>query len=60
VLAARGGAGGYQWYVAGEPVASEATSGKAVWRPAAPGFYDVVVVDRDGRSARAKVRVAAG
>ncbi|NWG71489.1 MAG: penicillin-binding protein 1C, partial [Parvularculaceae bacterium] len=59
VLAARGGAGDYIWYVGGEPVATEATSGKAVWRPQAPGFYDVVVVDRDGRSARAKVRVAA-
>ncbi|MEQ1932227.1 MAG: penicillin-binding protein 1C, partial [Parvularculaceae bacterium] len=58
VLAARGGAGGYAWYVGGGAVAMEATSGKAVWRPAASGFYDIVVVDSDGRSARAKVRVA--
>jgi penicillin-binding protein 1C len=59
-LAARGGAGGYAWYVGGEAVSVEETSGKSVWRPPAPGFYDIVVVDREGRSARAQVRVAAG
>lgn len=59
-LAARGGAGGYRWYVDGEPVAPDEAGGRAVWRPAAPGFYDIEVVDAAGRSARAKVRVAAG
>ncbi|MEE2691787.1 MAG: penicillin-binding protein 1C [Pseudomonadota bacterium] len=59
-LAARGGAGGYRWYVGGAPAPVEPGSGRAVWRPEAPGFYDVVVVDAEGRSAQAKVRVAMG
>lgn len=58
-LAARGGAEGYRWYVNGEPLRREETSGRAVWRPGAVGFYDVTVVDGAGRAARAKVRVRA-
>ncbi len=58
-LAARGGAAGYRWYVNGERLAREETSGRAVWRPAGPGFYDVTVVDRKGRMAKSKVRVIA-
>lgn len=59
-LAARGGAGGYRWYVAGEEAPADSIGGRAIWRPEAPGFYDIVVVDAEGRSARAKVRVATG
>ncbi|MEQ8936541.1 MAG: penicillin-binding transpeptidase domain-containing protein, partial [Amphiplicatus sp.] len=59
-LAARGGAGEYRWYVSGEPALLETAGGRAIWRPDAPGFYDITVVDADGRSARAKVRVAMG
>lgn len=59
VFAASGGAGDYAWYVDGDPVTDEAGDGRPVWRPAAPGFYDIAVVDRRGRSASAKVRVAA-
>ncbi len=59
VLSAAGGAGRYAWYVDGEPVSDAAADGRPVWRPAAPGFYDISVVDAEGRSARAKVRVAA-
>jgi penicillin-binding protein 1C len=59
VLAAAGGAGGYAWYVDGEPVNDAASDGRPVWRPQAPGFYDIAVVDGKGMSARAKVRVAA-
>lgn len=58
VFAASGGAGGYAWYVDGARIADDAGDGRPVWRPAAPGFYDVAVVDRKGRSAAAKVRVA--
>jgi len=54
-LAARGGAGDYRWYADGAPVETEA--GRAVWTPAAPGFYDITVVDGAGRSSVAKVRV---
>lgn len=59
VFAASGGAGGYAWYVDGAPVSDAAGDGRPVWRPAAAGFYDIAVVDRKGRSAAAKVRVAA-
>ncbi len=59
-LAARGGAHEHRWYVNGEPVSREATSGRHLWRPDEAGFYDIVVVDGAGRSARAKVRVVAG
>lgn len=59
VFAASGGAGGYAWYVDGERVTGDAGDGRPVWRPAAPGFYDIAVVDGKGRSASAKVRVAA-
>mgnify|MGYP001177781358 CR=1 FL=1 len=59
VLAARGGAGDYRWYVDGEEIGDAGDHERAVWRPAAKGFYDVAVVDARGKSAVAKVRVAA-
>ncbi len=40
-----------------ERVESEPTSGRAIWRPAAPGFYDVTVVDADGERAQVRVRI---
>lgn len=58
-LAARGGSGDYRWYVAGEEIRQDA-SGRAFWRPAGPGFYEIRVVDAAGRTARSKIRVAAG
>jgi len=58
VLAAKGGAGGYAWYVDGAAVKDEFGDGRPAWRPSAPGFYDIAVVDSNGRSATAKVRVA--
>ena len=54
-LAARGGAGDLSWYVDGAAVAE--VDARTLWRPGAPGFYNVIVVDREGRSASAKVRV---
>jgi penicillin-binding protein 1C len=56
-LSARGGRAPLTWYAAGEPVESEPTSGRAIWRPAAPGFYDVTVVDADGQRAHVRVRI---
>lgn len=58
-LAARGGAGGYRWYVAGEEIVKD-SSGRAFWRPPGPGFYEIRVVDADGRAARSKIRVGPG
>jgi penicillin-binding protein 1C len=56
-LSARGGRAPLVWYAEGARVQNEATSGRAIWRPAAPGFYDVTVVDADGQSARVRVRI---
>jgi penicillin-binding protein 1C len=58
VLAA--GGEGLSWYVAGEPVATDPVSGRAVWRPKGPGFYRLTVVDAEGRRASAKVRIKGG
>lgn len=58
-LSARGGRGPLSWYAEGERVESEPTSGRAIWRPRAPGFYDVMVVDAEGQRARTRVRIRA-
>jgi penicillin-binding protein 1C len=47
------------WYVAGQRLAAEPVSGKVIWKPAAPGFYRLRVVDDQGRSASARVRIKA-
>lgn len=49
-LAARG-KGPLRWYVNGAPVA------EALWMPESEGFYDLSVVDGEGRVARSHVRV---
>lgn len=54
VLAARGE--GLRWYVEGRPLQT-GPDGGAVWKPDAPGFYRLEVMDVEGRRARAKVRV---
>ena len=59
VFAASGGEGDYRWYVDGEEVRADRAAGRTIWRPSEIGFYDVAVVDGEGRSASAKVRVAA-
>ncbi|MEJ0060248.1 MAG: penicillin-binding protein 1C [Terricaulis sp.] len=56
-LSARGGRAPLAWYAEGARVATEGTSGRAIWRPSAPGFHDVTVVDADGRSAHVRVRI---
>ena len=55
VLAA--GGEGLTWYVGGQPLPVDPVSGRTLWRPAAPGFYELTVVDSQGREARAKVRI---
>ena len=55
VLAA--GGEGLSWYVEGRPIFADPVSGRTVWRPAAAGFYALMVVDSQGREARAKVRI---
>jgi penicillin-binding protein 1C len=56
-LSARGGRAPLTWYAEGHRVLNETTSGRAIWRPSAPGFYDVMVVDADGASRSVRVRI---
>jgi penicillin-binding protein 1C len=56
-LSARGGRPPLTWYAEGERVGSEATSGRAIWRPSAPGFYNVSVVDAAGQRDHVRVRI---
>lgn len=57
VFAARGGERDYRWYVDGEQVTPDEYGGQTVWRPGKPGFHQVVVVDKAGRSAKSQIRV---
>jgi penicillin-binding protein 1C len=59
-LAAQGGRAPLTWYVEGTPLPTEPTSGRVIWRPDQAGFYEVAVVDADGRRAQSRVRVRAG
>lgn len=58
VLAA--GGENLSWYVDGRPVPLEPVSNRPIWRPAAPGFYAVTVIDAQGREAKARVRIKGG
>jgi penicillin-binding protein 1C len=55
ILAAEGH-GKLTWYADGQPLGRN-VAGESVWRPAAPGFYTLAVVDRDGRTSKARVRI---
>lgn len=56
-LSARG-SGPLRWFAGGEPVPLDA-GGQSLWQPDTPGFYELTVVDGEGRSARTRVRVRA-
>jgi len=56
-LSARGGRGPLTWYAEGARVESEPSSGRAIWRPRAPGFYTVTVVDAAGERVSTRVRI---
>jgi penicillin-binding protein 1C len=45
------------WYAEGQPLDRDPVSGQVIWRPAAPGFYRLKVIDGEGREAVARVRV---
>ena len=57
VLRAMGGRRPLTFLVDGLPVQGAAARREAGWEPAGPGFYMVTVLDADGLSARAAVRV---
>ncbi|GGD06795.1 penicillin-binding protein 1C [Aquisalinus flavus] len=56
-LAARGGQGGYRWYVDGFPVMRDEIGNRPVWKPSGPGFYEITVVDAAGRAATSSISV---
>lgn len=56
-LSAAGGQGRLVWYAEGQPVQTEPTSGRALWRPSAPGFHTISVVDATGARASVQVRI---
>lgn len=58
VLAASGE--NLHWFVEGAPVAIDPVTGRSVWKPASPGFYELTVVDDEGRAASAVVRINSG
>jgi penicillin-binding protein 1C len=58
VLAAAGD--GLSWYVDGAPLAADPITGRTIWKPVAPGFYRLQVVDSAGRKASVRVRIKAG
>jgi len=51
---------GLTWYVEGTPLGPDPVSGRAIWKPTAPGFYRLTVVDAEGRKAAARVRIRGG
>ncbi len=55
VLSAEG-RGKLAWYVDGKPLGRN-VAGDTVWRPNDAGFYELHVVDSNGRSAKAHVRI---
>ena len=57
-LEAAGGRGPLRWLVDGRPLAPAASRRALYWRPDGPGFAQLTVIDAQGRSARATVRLA--
>jgi penicillin-binding protein 1C len=57
VLRAMGGQRPLTFLVDGAPLATDPARREAAWRPAAPGFYRLTVLDAAGSAAHANVRV---
>jgi len=56
-LEAAGGHGPLRWLIDGRPVVPAAPHRALYWQPDGPGFAQLTVVDAQGRSARATVRL---
>ncbi|MGE0423500.1 MAG: penicillin-binding protein 1C [Reyranellaceae bacterium] len=56
-LQADGGAGQLRWLIDGKPLPVDKFSKDQAWRPNGPGVTQVTVVDSEGRSASAQVRI---
>ena len=56
-LQADGGAGQLRWLIDGKPLPVDKFSKDQAWRPNGPGVTQVTVIDSEGRSASAQVRI---
>ncbi len=56
-IRAMGGHRPLSFMVDGAPIASDRIRRNANWRPPSPGFYRLTVIDADGQTANAQVRV---
>lgn len=45
------------WFAGGQALSREPSSGRVIWKPPGEGFFDVTVIDADGRRATTQVRV---
>lgn len=57
VVRLMGGRRPFAFMVDGAPLPAEPSAREARWTPAGPGFYRLTVLDADGETARATVRV---
>jgi penicillin-binding protein 1C len=57
-LEAAGGHGPLRWLIDGRPLAPAMPRRPLYWRPDGLGFAELTVIDAQGRSARATVRLA--
>ncbi|MBS0238172.1 MAG: penicillin-binding protein 1C [Proteobacteria bacterium] len=57
VLKADGGALPLTWLVDGKPIPSDAHTREAIWQPASAGFAKLTVIDANGRTDRAFIRL---
>lgn len=58
-LQADGGAGQLRWLIDGKPLPVDRFAKDQSWRPDGPGVTQITVVDSEGRSASAQVRIVA-
>jgi len=58
-LQADGGSGQLRWLIDGKPLPIDRFAKDQTWRPDGPGVTQITVVDSEGRSASARVRIVA-
>jgi penicillin-binding protein 1C len=56
-LQADGGSGQLRWLIDGKPLPIDRFAKDQTWRPNGPGVTQITVIDSEGRSASAQVRI---
>ncbi len=57
ILKADGGALPLTWLIDGKPIQSDAHTREATWQPTSPGFAKLTVIDANGHTDRASIRL---